>query len=91
MECKLHLNRLEVCNGQLSAEALCADRNCLFALESAEAHQAECGPDGANVPGFENVPSLDMLCGDPDGERNRSLLQPLRPATRLNAPCAAQS
>ena len=83
MSCKLHLNRLDVCNGQLSWEALCADRNCLFALENAEANQGGC----TGVAGFENVPSLDMLCGEPDGERLHA--SPSRCCLKLR-PCCAQ-
>ena len=58
--CDLHYKRMQVCNGQLSWQGLCADRNCLYALEVAAAEAAACN--------FEGVPSEALLCGPVDGE-----------------------
>jgi hypothetical protein len=61
--CVLHLKRLEMCNGQLSAEAVFSDRNCIVALEGAAAAATDC----ASTPGFANLPSAADLGCNADG------------------------
>ena len=63
--CDLHYKRMQVCNGQISWQGLCADRNCLYALEAAA--------DAATTCSFANIPSEDLLCGAADGEKTLGL------------------
>ena len=62
--CGLHLRRLDACNGKVSVEAVCSDRNCIVAMELAA---AAADDDCAAVEGFENLPDAATLGCTADG------------------------
>ena len=63
VQCGLHLSRMDACNGKMSVEAVCSDRNCIVAMELAAAAATEC----AAVPGFDNLPDATVLGCTADG------------------------
>ena len=62
--CGLNLRRMDACNGKMSVEAVCSDRNCIVAMELA---QAAADGDCADVEGFENLPDAATLGCTADG------------------------
>ena len=61
--CALALKRLDTCNGKLSVDAVCSDRNCMVALEEAAAAANGC----TGVAGFQNLPTAATLGCQADG------------------------
>ena len=60
--CTLKLRRLDACNGKMSVEEVCADRNCIVAMELAAAAD-ECG----DYEGFDTLPDATRLGCTADG------------------------
>eukprot|EP01043_Picozoa_sp_COSAG02_P072688 COSAG02_NODE_13807_length_1345_cov_1.040931_1_plen_329_part_10 len=60
--CHLKLRRLDACNGKMSVEDVCADRNCIVAMQLAAAAE-EC----RDYEGFDNLPDAARLGCTADG------------------------